>query len=87
MYNISRGGTTNAFHHVHRRRYRNRHRIDCPTRNGREVLDMGGFIQKRDVITHPFTIIQAFGLRVFVRCLVAKQGTTFLSILITEQRI
>ena len=48
---------------------------------------MGGLIQKREVITHPYTVIQAFGWRVFFRCLMAKQGTTFLAILVSEHRV
>jgi hypothetical protein len=42
---------------------------------------MSGFIRKREVIMSAVTVIRAFGLRVFVRCLTAKRGETFLSIL------
>jgi hypothetical protein len=48
---------------------------------------MNGFICKREVIANPVVVIRAFGLRVFLRCLVAKRGATFLSILADCGRI
>jgi len=48
---------------------------------------MNGFICKREVLLYPAQIIRAFGLRVFVHCLVASKGATFLSILSDCNRI
>ena len=48
---------------------------------------MGGRIRKLDVVRHPMLIIRGFGFRVFMRCLLAKQGETFLGILAKEHRI
>jgi hypothetical protein len=48
---------------------------------------MTGFIRKAEVISHPLTVIRAFGFRVFVRCLLAKRGETFLGILVASDRI
>jgi hypothetical protein len=42
---------------------------------------MVGFIRKREVILNAGTVIRGFGLRVFVRCLLARRGATFLSLL------
>lgn len=48
---------------------------------------MSGFICKREVLAHPAQIIRAFGLRVFIHCLLASKGATFLSILSHCNRI
>ena len=48
---------------------------------------MAGLILKREVILNAATVIRAFGFRVFVRCLLAKKGATFLSVLTKCGRI
>ena len=42
---------------------------------------MAGFIRKCEVILNAVTVIRGFGLRVFIRCLLARRGVTFLSVL------
>lgn len=42
---------------------------------------MAGFIRKREVVMHAVTVVRAFGFKVFVRCLLAKRGATFLTVL------
>lgn len=44
---------------------------------------MLGVIRKRDVIAHPVVTIQCFGLRVFLKTLIAGKGETFLSLLMS----
>jgi len=42
---------------------------------------MKGFITTRDVLLHPAAIVDAFGVRVYVRCLVrilSRRTVTFL---------
>ncbi len=41
---------------------------------------MLGVITKKDIIQHPFIIIEGFGLRVLIRALVADEDETFLDI-------
>jgi hypothetical protein len=48
---------------------------------------MGGFICKREILSHPITIIRAFGFSVFFRCLTAKENTPFLTILMKAGKI
>jgi len=42
---------------------------------------MSGFIRKREVLRHAPLVIRLYGFRVFIRCLLARRGQTFLSIL------
>ncbi len=42
---------------------------------------MSGVITRKEVILNSATVIRAFGLRVYFRCLFAKRGELFLSIL------
>ena len=42
---------------------------------------MAGFIRKREVILNAVTVVRCFGLRVFLRCLLARRGVTFLAVL------
>ena len=48
---------------------------------------MAGFICKKEVILNAGMIIRDFGVVVFVRCLTARKGVTFLSILMACGRI
>jgi hypothetical protein len=48
---------------------------------------MSGLIRKREVVIHSVVIIRAFGVRVFVRCLLARRGATFLGILADCSRL
>ena len=48
---------------------------------------MGGVICKREVLRHPIIILRGFGWRVFLRCLVARKGQTFLGILMQEGKL
>ncbi len=41
---------------------------------------MLGVIQKKDIIQHPFIIIEGFGVRVLIRALIADEKETFLDI-------
>ena len=41
---------------------------------------MGGLIRRREVLYNTYTVIRAFGFRVYFRCLLAPRGSTFLSI-------
>ena len=47
---------------------------------------MAGFIRKCEVILNAATVVRAFGFRVFVRCLLARRGVTFLSVLTESGR-
>ncbi len=42
---------------------------------------MVGAIGKRDILAHPWVTVRCFGWRVFLRALVARRDTTFLSLL------
>lgn len=42
---------------------------------------MRGLIGKRDVMLHPLTVIQGFGLQVFFKAVLASKGKTFLEII------
>jgi hypothetical protein len=48
---------------------------------------MGGFITKKTVVTNAVLIIRLYGFRAFVACLRAKQGSTFLGVLVACGRI
>jgi hypothetical protein len=41
---------------------------------------MAGVIRKKEVICNSFTVVRLYGWRVYVRCLFARKGTTFLAI-------
>ena len=41
---------------------------------------MAGFIRKREVILNARLVIKLYGIRVFLKCLTARKGTTFLTI-------
>lgn len=45
---------------------------------------MSGVIRRREVIRHSLLVIRLYGWRVYWRCLTAKRGTTFLSILFDQ---
>jgi hypothetical protein len=48
---------------------------------------MSGFIKKREVIKCSLTVVKLYGVRVYIACLTAKNGTTFLDILMKHGRI
>lgn len=48
---------------------------------------MSGFIRKREVLKCSATVIKLYGVRVYIACLTAKNGTTFLDILMRHSRI
>jgi hypothetical protein len=48
---------------------------------------MSGLIRKREVIRYTITVIRCFGWRVYLHCLIARSGATFLSILRSCGRI
>ncbi len=41
---------------------------------------MVGLIRKREILRHPVLIIRGYGVVVFIRCLLAKSNTPFLTI-------
>lgn len=41
---------------------------------------MAGFITKYEVLSNAALVINLYGVRVFVRCLFARKGQTFLAI-------
>jgi hypothetical protein len=42
---------------------------------------MGGFIRKREILREARLVVRLYGWRVFLRCMLAKRGATFLGIL------
>ncbi len=48
---------------------------------------MSGFITKREILIHAVTVVRSFGWVVFWDCLLASAGTTFLSVLVKNERL
>jgi hypothetical protein len=48
---------------------------------------MSGFIRKREVLKCSRLVISLYGVRVYVACLTARRGETFLGILMKYGRI
>ena len=46
---------------------------------------MSGYIRKTEVLREALTVIRGWGFRVFLRCLLARRGETFLSIAMRER--
>ena len=42
---------------------------------------MAGFIKRKEVILNTIMVLRLFGPRVYIRCLFAKKGETYLAIL------
>jgi len=55
--------------------------------SNREGMTMGGFIRKSEVIWNAALIVHTWGLRVFLACLLAHRGETFLAILTRYGRV